>query len=138
MDAGIIVGIAGIVVGAAVSIATYYLGRRRGQRIREEDKSDQRIERFVGDYIERYRRIGNDGVAGLVPTGVCNLRDDSEIRAALDTCRKRLRKHPLGQDEEKLASVDLKRFFEFAVDKKVSFVMTPVEEVVRRMSEDHE
>ena len=129
MDPAVLVGI----IGVLLSGATFYLGRRFERRIRQQDKSEQRINDFVADYVDRARRHINTGITALTPAGVFRLASDSEIRAGLEICAKQLGKHPLGNNQELLASTDLKKFFDFVASHKINFATTSVEDALRRM-----
>ena len=109
-------------------------GRRR-EKGDESDKREERIARFVDDYVDHARRHITAGLPALVPTGVTRLNDDSEIRAALDMCRTQLGKHPLGGNKDDLKGVDLKVFFEFAAEKQVNFSTTSVEQALAMLKE---
>lgn len=131
MDASVIVGILAIIV----SLGTYALGRKHGRREREADRREDRINKFVDDYVDRARRHINTGITALIPSGVFRLKDDGEIRDALETCGRHLGKHPLGSEKETLTDQDLKKLFDFVADRRINFATTSVQQVLEMVSQ---
>lgn len=121
------------VLGIAVAVGTYALGKRHGQRVREEDRRENRIQRLADDYVDKHDRNIRSGVGQLIPSGVVELKSDSEIRDALERCARRTGKHPLGKNSSLLEDVDLKAFFEFVARNGIDFSRTSVAEAIDRM-----
>ena len=107
-------------VSLLFAVLTYFLGIHRGRRYRAEDRQAReaqerqtRIIRVVEGYINLALSSQDSGPHALIRVGVRDLRDNGEIREALDTISDHTGKQPFPQDDaSQLVDADLKAFFD--------------------------
>lgn len=130
MEAEVLIGIAGIVVSIFVAVFSYFAGvRRTEKRLRVKEKQN-RIRFVFEKYMELRRSTG--GVDGLQKAGAATLESDSEIRELADLIVQHGEIDPLGRKCVLFDSVDFKAFFDYAVEERINFLRTPVEEIVEK------
>ncbi len=108
------------VAGLLLSVLTFFLGVRRGQKYRQEDlaaaaehEADHRIDRVVQQYAILVRTNQTGALHGLLVAGIRNLRSSDEIRLARERAAAQTGNDPLRQYS--LAGVDLKEFVDACV-----------------------
>ena len=126
MRSELIIGIGGLVL----SIMTYFAGVYRTERRLNDEDRMKRIEGVFDRYMEFRDRNITGGLDGLVRAGVATLKDNSEILELENMIISHGEKPPLGKNNE-LSGKDLKVFFDYAIKNGVSFLKTPVEDVIR-------
>lgn len=93
---------------------------------------EDRVSKFVEAYSSLVRSHYASGWYALLPAGITELRSDAEIREALDRCRLRTGKHPMGSYEVLFVGVDLKHFFEWCGREGIDWARVNPAEAIER------
>lgn len=74
------------------------------QRQRKKDKAEERIKSFLDNFNNAYKGGGNK-LEALIPAGIANLKNNLEIKNALETLAKVLPKHSLKNWKDRVEKI---------------------------------
>jgi hypothetical protein len=77
---------------------------------RISDKREKRIDSFINTYCNRYKGAGVK-LEILIPSGICNLENDYEIKTALEKIEKLGHGHPLRQLKGRIEKAGYEKYF---------------------------
>jgi hypothetical protein len=124
----VLIGIGGLIL----SVLTYFAGVWRTERRHMTEDRETRIRRVFERYMEFRRTNNTGGYDGLQKSGISTLASNEEITELTCLIVAHGEAHPLGSDHEVVfKNVDLLQFFKFAAAKRVNFVTTPIERVIK-------
>ncbi|MFH1687431.1 MAG: hypothetical protein ABIE70_07920 [bacterium] len=107
MNGELIVGIAGLVLLVVSNLITHRETKRRYERGGRE----VRIQRVFNKHQERFLPKQDGGISALLTSGVGLLENDGEVREVIRRLTVADGHSPLSGVDDKLADVDLLRFF---------------------------
>jgi hypothetical protein len=96
---------------------------------RISDKREKRIDYFINSYCNRYKGAGIK-LEILIPSGICNLENDYEIKTALEKVEKLGHGHPLRQLKGRIEKVGYKKFFLHVLKSERELNSISVEELL--------
>jgi hypothetical protein len=132
-----------VVLGAVLgSVVTWLLPNREAQELRKQlaeterrhaaQDRETRILRVLDQYMQFRRSNYTGGYDGLLRSGVATLEANAEIEELLRRVVEHGEAHPLGSNHSTVfAGVDLLRLFKYAAEKRINFLTTPIEAVIR-------
>ena len=80
----------------------------------EKKRKDERIKKFVNAFFEKSRN-DKKAIRHLIPSGISGLKNNKEIKEALNNIGERLRNHPLRDWNKEIEQIGYKKFFTFVV-----------------------
>jgi hypothetical protein len=124
----LLIGIGGLIL----SVLTYFAGVRRTERRHATEERETRVRRVFDQYIH-FRRTGyTGGYDGLQKAGIATLGSNTEIEELVQLIVAHGEAHPLGSNHDTVfQGVDLLKLFRYAAEKRVNFITTRIEDVIR-------
>lgn len=120
------------VCGLLLSVLTYFAGIWRTERRHSKEDREARIHGVFDGYMNFRRSNVTGGTDGLQKAGIATLHSNDEILELVNRIVQHGEMHPLGADHDTaFAGVDLLCFFRCAAEKRVNFLRTPLEEIIR-------
>lgn len=117
----------------------YNLFKKNAYKILVERK--ERIEDFTGSLISYYHGGYGPAIELLVRSGIHNLHDDAEIKAALEIASRILKFHPLRNWNDEVESIGYKKFFNFIRENKIELnsqsIIGTINEIRKHDQVDH-
>jgi uncharacterized membrane protein len=102
-------------------------------REKAKEKKDERIRKFIDEYVSLVKNHQNSGFKGAIEAGIIRLTSDREIETAFDEIYNRGYKHPLGRYKGKIISVGVKNFFDYVVSKDINLAFTDIDGIVKNL-----
>lgn len=96
---------------------------------RISDKREKRIDSFINTYRNLYKGAGVK-LDILIPSSICNLENDYEIKTALEKVEKLGHGHPLRQWKGRIEKVGYKKFFLHVLKSKRELNSISIEELL--------
>lgn len=128
MTAEILIGLAGLVL----SVLTYFAGVWRTERRYARDDRAVRVRRVFDKYMEFRRSNYTGGYDGLQKAGIATLASNLEVAEVLALVVAHGEMHPLGSNYKTVfQDVDLLKLFRYAAERRINFVTTNIDSVIR-------
>ena len=128
MSNELLIGIGGLIL----SVLTFFAGVWRTERRHAAQDRQTRIRRVFDKYMEFRRTNYTGGYDGLQKAGVSTLASNQEIQELAQLIVLHGEQHPLGSNNDNVfRGVDLLRLFKYAAERRVNFVTTRIEDVIR-------
>ena len=124
----LLIGIGGLILG----VLTYFAGVWRTERRHAAEDRETRVRRVFDQYIQFRRTNYTGGYDGLQRAGVATLGSNAEIQELVRLIVAHGEAHPLGSNHGTVfRGVDLVKLFKYAAERRVNFLTTRIEDVIR-------
>jgi hypothetical protein len=121
MEKKSIMEIVPIIVAIGVPVLIFLIGIYINKNRHKRQERQKRIDNVVNRYMQFRRANEASGLIGLQNSGIANLKDDAEIREAVNKIINYGERDPLKNSPHPMDNIDLKTFFDEARKTKLNY-----------------
>ena len=127
----IIIGIGGLIL----SVLTYFAGVKRAEKRHKDEAKEKRIDVFISSFSDRYHG-GGYILEELIPSGINDLDNDSEIHTAFEKLQNRLAVHPLRNWNQLIEKIGYKIFFQHVLRSGLPLTKHTIDKFIDELKPD--